>query len=143
MLRSILSRTIRHTQINVFNKNPNTKITRCFSSSIKHLNKKEYTETEEWLYHTMESTRLGLTQNAIDELGDLVYLEFLYEKGDIVKESEDIVHVESVKATNSIAAPYDLVILGKNTDLEDDLEHVNIDPENVDASWIIKIDKIP
>jgi len=136
MLRSILSKSLTTKYL--------TKplLTRSLNLSVKSLDKKEYTNSEEWLYHTMESTRIGLTQKAIDELGDLVYIEYLSEKGGIVKENEDLVIIESVKASNSISAPYDLVVLGNNITLEEELDNVNKDPENVDTSWIIKIDKI-
>lgn len=106
-------------------------------------NKKEYTESEEWLYHSGESTKMGLTSKAIEELTDLVYVEFLHEKGDIIKENEDIVEIESVKATNSIAAPFDLVLLENNEEILDNLDNINTEPENIKTSWIIKVDKIP
>ena len=115
---------------------------RTFTRTLLLNNKKEYTESEEWLYHSVESTKMGLTNKAIDELTDLVYIEFLHEKGDIIKENEDIVEIESVKATNSIAAPFDLVLLQNNQEIVDNLESINNDPENVDTSWIIKVDKI-
>ena len=136
MLRSILSKSLTTKYLT------NPLLTRSLNLSVKSLDKKEYTNSEEWLYHTMESTRIGLTQKAIDELGDLVYIEYLSEKGGIVKENEDLVIIESVKASNSISAPYDLVVLGNNITLEEELDNVNKDPENVDTSWIIKIDKI-
>ena len=63
---------------------------------------KTYTNSEEWLYETYEATRMGLTTNAISELSDLVYIEFLHEKGDIINKDDEIVMIESVKATNSI-----------------------------------------
>ena len=59
------------------------------------------------------------------------------------KKNEDLVIVESVKATDSIIAPYDFVLLGNNEDIEKSLEVINNDPKNLDTSWIIKIDKIP
>jgi glycine cleavage system H lipoate-binding protein len=105
--------------------------------------KKEYTDSEEWLYHSVESTKMGLTKKAIEELSELVYIEFLHEKGSIVKKNEDIVEIESVKATNSIIAPFDLVLLQNNLDIENNLENINNDPENIETSWIIKVDKIP
>ena len=49
---------------------------RNFTRTLVLNNKKEYTESEEWLYHSVESTKMGLTNKAIDELTDLVYVEF-------------------------------------------------------------------
>ena len=117
---------------------------RNFSRTLPANNRKEYTDTEEWLHYTnnITTTKMGLTNEAIDELTDLVYIEFLHEKGDIIKENEDIVEIESVKATNSIAAPYDLVLVENNYNIEDNLENINKNPENEETSWIIKVDKI-
>ena len=114
---------------------------RFISQTLNLKNKKEYTESEEWLYHNDKSTKIGLTNKAIDELTDLVYVEFLHEKGDIIKENEDIVEIESVKATNSIAAPFDLVLLQNNEEILDNLDVINNDPENIETSWIIKVKK--
>ena len=127
------------TNFNKYSRNINS---RYFSRTINIFDKKEYTKNEEWFYHTMESTKVGFTQKAIDELSDIIYIEYAFEKGDIVKENEDMIIVDSVKATNSITAPYDLVVLGNNKDLEEDLTSLNENPECVDNSWIIKIDKI-
>jgi glycine cleavage system H lipoate-binding protein len=115
---------------------------RTFSITINNFDKKEYTDSEEWLYHSMESTKMGLSQKAIDELGELIYIEYSANKGDVVKEKESLVIVESVKSSNLIAAPYDCVVLGTNYRLEEDLTCVNESPECPNNSWIVKIDKI-
>ena len=115
---------------------------RHFSRTMHKFNTKEYTNTDEWLYHTIEYTKVGLTKKALDELSEIVYIEYSFKKGDIVKKNQDIVFVESVKAINTIKAPYDLVVLGNNNSLEDDISYLNETPECVDNAWIIKIDKI-
>lgn len=135
---SRISTVFKTSRINCINKQ-----NRYISQTLNLNNKKEYTESEEWLYHSGESTKMGLTSKAIEELTDLVYVEFLHNKGDIIEENEDIVEIESVKATNSIAAPFDLVLLQNNEEILDNLDVINNDPENVDTSWIIKVDKIP
>ena len=55
---------------------------------------------------------------------------------DLVSKEELIVVLESVKATDSIKAPFDCVLIENNHELEDDQEQINKDPEN---TWIIKI----
>ena len=56
---------------------------RTVRQSIPTLSKsdKEYTETNEWLCHNKdkEYTKIGLSQYAIDELSELVYIEYLYQ----------------------------------------------------------------
>ena len=116
-------------------------------TKIFESNTKIYTDKEEWLYETYEATKMGLSNNAISQLSELVYIEFLHEKGNVVKKNEDLVIVESVKATDEIKAPFDCVILGINNEVEDSIEtfldKINQSPECTDESWIIKIDKIP
>ena len=60
---------------------------RSLSKTVNLKNKKEYTESEEWLYHSVESTKIGLTNKAIDELTDLVYAKLRYYT---TKDNEDI-----------------------------------------------------
>ena len=102
-----------------------------------------YTKTEEWIYDHRDYTKMGLTKKAIEELQEVVYIDFSCEKGDVVDEGEDMVNIESIKAVESIKAPYDCVILKLNEDINDNIEKLNSSPECVDDSWVIKIDKIP
>ena len=110
-----------------------------FSQAIK------YTDTDEWLYEERDSTKMGLSKKAIDEMGELVYIDFSCKKGDVIKENEELLTVESVKTVESINAPYDCVVLGINDTLDDIsmLEKLSNEPECTETNWIIKIDKIP
>ena len=100
---------------------------------------KIYTENEEWMLEKKCSTEIGITNKAIQELGELVYIDFPNKKGDIIKENDELVIIESVKATESINAPYDCILLENNNLLEQNLELINKNPEE---NWIIKIDKL-
>jgi glycine cleavage system H protein len=127
MFYRITSRVIKNYQIRTL-------------SSSKILKKKIYTPNEEWILHTMESTQIGITKNAQDQLGELVYIDFSNQKGDIIKKDEELVTIESVKATESINAPFDCVLLANNLSLEEDLDVINQNPED---TWIVKVDEIP
>lgn len=115
-----------------------------FGSQLRQLStarvffNKEYTPNEEWLLHKNKLTTIGITKSAVEQLGDVVYIEYLFEKGDFVKKDEELVVIESVKATESIKAPFDNTIVDNNEELEIDLSNLNQDPEN---TWIIKIEK--
>ena len=98
-----------------------------------------YTNSDEWIYDNMKYKKIGLTQNAIDQLTELVYVDFLVEPGSDVKEDEEIVAIESVKATGTINAPFDLKLIDNNLGIEEDLSIVNDDPENINTSWFIKV----
>ena len=54
-----------------------------------------------------------------------------------------MVIIESIKAAESIEAPYDCILLENNNLLEDNLDNtINLDPECEDNSWIVKIKKL-
>ena len=142
----MLARTIKQTASKAL-KTSTILSRRTFLTSRILFDSKQYTDSDEWLYHTIESTKVGLTENAVEQLGELVYIEYQVGKGDVVEEGDEIVSIESVKATDEIKAPFDCVILGINNEVEDSIEtfldKINQSPECTDESWIIKIDKIP
>jgi len=110
---------------------------RCLSTS-KILSNKEYGANEEWFNHINNITEIGITKNASEQLGELIFMEFQYKPGDAIEKDEDIVILESVKATDSIKAPFDAIIVENNEYIEENLEVLNNDPDN---TWIVKIKK--
>ena len=104
-------------------------------------NKKEYTDSEEWLLHTPEYTKIGLSNNAVEQLGELVFIDYINEPGDILEQGEEAVSIESVKAVAGINIPFDCVLVENNDIHLDDLENLNENPECEQNSWIIKVKK--
>lgn len=98
-----------------------------------------YTNSDEWIYNDQKYKKIGLTKNAIDQLTELVYVDFLVEPGSDVKKDEELVAIESVKATGTINAPFDLKLIDYNFSIEEDLSIINDDPENINTSWFIKV----
>ena len=113
---------------------------RNFGNAKILLNKKEYTDSEEWLFHSDEYTKIGITKNAAEQFGDLVFIEHAFEENEEVKKGEELVVLESVKATESINAPFNCIVIENNEDVTEKPELINEDPENVDDSWLIKIE---
>jgi len=113
-------------------------IIRQFSRDLKKQDFK-YTTAGEWLYETPEYTKIGLSQVSIDELSELVYIEYCCNEGDTVIQGDELVLVESVKATNAIGVPYDCTIVETNEELENNLEKVNQNPECVETAWFVKV----
>ena len=107
---------------------------------------KVYTESDEWLYredHTSNQYRIGLSKNASELLGELVYIEFNFEDGDEFNVDEDLVFIESVKAANSIKAPFNGIIVKNNNEIEgENLGIINDNPECTDESWFCEIKKV-
>lgn len=95
----------------------------------------KYTKDHDWLDSGDNGVAVGLTDHATGELGDVVYVE-LPEVGAEVTKGEEIVVIESTKATSGIVAPFDGVITEVNQTVVDSPETVNEDPA---GSWFFKI----
>ena len=113
--------------------------TQNFHTTILLNKKKIYTKNEEWLIYNYESIQLGITQIAKNQCEEIVHIEFIANKGDIVNKEENLVIIESVKATESVKAPFDCILLANNNILEDDLKQINEKPEE---TWLVKIDNL-
>lgn len=105
-----------------------------------------YTKNEEWINYgnadEKNNIKIGLTKNAVEQLGEIVYIEFPLDVDDIFEKDDDIVHIESVKATDSIKAPFDGIVKVVNKNLEEELDTLNQKPEEYNDSWLITVDKI-
>ena len=114
-------------------------------NKVKHLVRtycRTYTKNEEWIDKINKSYNIGITNSAIQQLGELVYLEYQMDINTKIKKDEEIVVFESVKATDSIRAPFNGIIKSVNRKLEDDMEILNQDPESYLESWLITVDKL-
>ena len=112
-----------------------------FLKTTTVLKDKEYTDNEEWMLHTPEYTKIGLTKNAVEQLGELVFIDYLNESGDSLEKGDETVTIESVKAVESIIIPFDCKLVENNEIHLDDLENLNENPECEENSWIIKVKK--
>ena len=101
---------------------------------------KTYLPSNEWLSNTNNNTiKIGIDNKASELLGDLVYIEFMVEKGDIIEKDEELVTLESVKAVANIKAPFDCVIKDLNLELENNLDFLNSEPECEINSWFFEL----
>ncbi|HAV3405487.1 glycine cleavage system protein GcvH [Acinetobacter baumannii] len=103
---------------------------------MNHPSELKYARTHEWVKIEGDLVITGITDNAQDELGDLVYVE-TPEVGSQVTAGEQAGVVESVKTASDIHAPVSGTVVEVNTDLEDDPDFVNEDPYG--KGWIYKI----
>ncbi len=87
----------------------------------------KYTKEHEWAKVEDGRVRMGITDFAQKELGDIVYVE-LPEVGREVKQGEAIITVESVKAASDVYAPVSGKVVEVNPELESHPEYVNQDP---------------
>lgn len=95
-----------------------------------------YAEDHEWARSEGENTRIGISDYAQDQLGDIVYVE-LPRVGDTFDKGEEFGTVESVKAVAELYMPIGGEILSVNTALEESPELVNKSPYG--DGWLIEV----
>lgn len=96
-----------------------------------------YSEEHEWVKVEGEKVRIGITDFAQSELGDIVFVE-LPEVGAEIKADEPFGSVESVKTVSELYAPISGKIVEINEDLDDSPEFVNESP--YEKAWMIVIE---
>ena len=96
-----------------------------------------YTDTHEYINLDEDIATVGITAFAIDQLGDIVFLE-LPEEGDEVVQGEKFGTIESVKAVEDLKAPVTGKVVAVNSAMVDAPENLADDPY-VDG-WLIKIE---
>lgn len=95
-----------------------------------------YTREHEWAKAEGQRARVGITQYAQDQLGDVVFVE-LPKVGAQVRQMQNFGVVESVKAVSDLFAPLSGEVVEVNTGLTEHPEQLNRDPYG--AGWLIVI----
>jgi len=95
-----------------------------------------YAEDHEWVRADGEIARIGISDYAQDQLGDIVFVE-LPPEGTTLAKGEEFGTVESVKAVSELYMPVGGEVTAVNAGLEDTPESVNSDPYN--DGWMIEI----
>ena len=95
-----------------------------------------YAESHEWARSEGDRVKVGITDYAQDQLGDIVFVE-LPEVGDTLGKGEEFGTVESVKAVSELYMPVTGEIVAVNSSLEDAPEKVNNTPYG--DGWMIEI----
>ncbi|WP_273124914.1 glycine cleavage system protein GcvH [Metabacillus sp. HB246100] len=96
-----------------------------------------YSEEHEWVKVEDNKVRIGITDFAQSELGDIVFVE-LPEVGDDIKADEPFGSVESVKTVSELYAPISGKVVEINGDLDDSPEFVNESP--YEKAWMIVVE---
>lgn len=95
-----------------------------------------YLETHEWVRLENGTARVGITDFAQDELGDIVFVE-LPAVGETIEQEEPFGVIESIKAVSDLYAPLSGEVTATNDALTDAPELVNDDPYR--EGWMIEI----
>jgi glycine cleavage system H protein len=95
-----------------------------------------YLDTHEWARVDGDTVRIGISDFAQDELGDVVFVE-LPEAGETVTKEEAFGVVESIKAVSDLYAPVSGDVTDRNEKLFDAPELVNDDPYG--DGWMLEL----
>ena len=96
-----------------------------------------YTKEHEWVDLDGTRAKVGITDHAQSELGDVVFVE-LPAVGTTVNQGDTLGTVESVKAVSDVFAPIGGKVVEVNSELESSPETINTDPHG--AGWLVVIE---
>lgn len=95
----------------------------------------KYTKSHEWVLNESDgSVKIGLTDFAQKELGDIVFVN-LPQEGDSVEAGAAFADVESVKAVSDVYSPVSGTVQAVNEELLDSPELLNKSPYE---AWMIQ-----
>ncbi|MCS0600582.1 glycine cleavage system protein GcvH [Streptomyces sp. LP11] len=95
-----------------------------------------YSKDHEWVLVTGDKARVGITDYAQKQLGDVVFVE-LRQAGTRLDAGDPFGTVESVKSVSEVYMPVSGTIAATSSDLVDDPETVSTDPYG--DGWMIEI----
>jgi glycine cleavage system H protein len=98
-----------------------------------------YTTDHEWLRDRGKTTTVGITQFAVDQLGDITLVD-LPKEGDLVTKGQRFGTIESVKSVSDLYAPVSGKVLKVNEALRASPELVNQDPYG--QAWMVELDEL-
>ena len=96
----------------------------------------KYTKDHEWILVEGDEAKIGITEFAQGELGDIVFVDISSE-GETLNAEEVFGSVEAVKTVSELYMPVSGEILEVNADLENAPENVNSDPYG--SGWMVRV----
>jgi glycine cleavage system H protein len=95
-----------------------------------------YTESHEWALLEGDTVTLGVTDFAIEHLGDIVFVD-LPDAGGEISPGDSVCEIESVKAVAEVYSPVGGTVAAVNEGLGDDPGPLAAEPYG--AGWLVKI----
>lgn len=105
-------------------------------SSFEYPQDLRYLDTHEYVRLDGEIATIGITEFAVDQLGDVVFLE-LPDIGDLLTKGDTFGSIESVKAVEDLNAPITGTVIERNELLIESPEAVADDPYG--EGWFLKL----
>ncbi|MBL4692706.1 MAG: glycine cleavage system protein GcvH [Magnetovibrio sp.] len=96
----------------------------------------KFTKDHEWITVDGDIATIGITAHALEQLGDLVFIE-VPEAGRTLTKGDEAAVVESVKAASEVYAPVSGEVVEGNSAIADDPESASGDPAG--NGWFFKI----
>ena len=104
--------------------------------SYKFPDNLHYADTHEYVLEEKGLLKIGVSEFAIDQLGDIVFVE-LADSGATLQKGETFGTIESVKAVEEVYLPFSGKIISINETVVDNPEVLQNDP--IGEGWLIKI----
>ena len=95
-----------------------------------------YADTHEYVLEENGLLKIGVSEFAIDQLGDIVFVE-LADQGKTLEKGETFGTIESVKAVEEVYLPFSGKIVSVNESVIDNPELLQNDP--IGEGWLILI----
>lgn len=95
----------------------------------------KYTKDHVWVKVDGDTAKIGITDYAQEQLGDILFVD-LPEEGDSLEKGENFTEVESSKTASEVPAPISGEVVAVNELLDDEPEAIN---DDAFESWIVEI----
>lgn len=104
--------------------------------SLEYPQDLRYLDSHEYVRIDDDIATIGVTQYALNQMGDIVFLDLL-EVGAAVAKGDSLGTIESVKAVETLNSPVSGTVIERNQPLIDDPEDIADDPYG--AGWFLKV----
>jgi len=98
-----------------------------------------FSKTHEWVSKKGDLAKIGITDYAQSQLGDIVHVE-IAEVGDILTAGDVFGSVDSGKAVSDLVSPVSGQVVEVNDDLAESPELINEDPHTAGWMMIVRMD---
>ena len=102
--------------------------------SYKFPDNLNYADTHEYVLEENGLLKIGVSEFAIDQLGDIVFVE-LADQGATLEKGETFGTIESVKAVEEVYLPFSGTIVSANQSVIDNPELLQNDP--IGEGWLV------
>lgn len=104
--------------------------------SLEYPDNLRYVDTHEYVSLAADIAKIGVSAFAVDQLGDIVFVE-LPEVGEMITKGSAFGSIESVKAVEDLKAPISGKVIERNDKAIDAPEIISTDPYT--TGWLLKV----